>query len=59
MVNKWDKKSLGVDVAIHGDFNIRKKEHERLKKDQGLKEELEWMWGVKPPMAPTNPRNNI
>ena len=34
-----------VDVAFPS--NIRKKEHKKLEKYQGLKEELEKMWGVK------------
>ncbi|XP_049897793.1 nucleoside diphosphate-linked moiety X motif 6 isoform X2 [Epinephelus moara] len=33
--------------AIPNDSSIRKKEHEQLRKYQGLKEELEKMWGVK------------
>ena len=32
-----------VDVAITTDSNIRKKEHEKLEKYQGQKEELERM----------------
>ena len=35
-----------VDVAIPSDSNIRKKEHGRLMKYQGLKGELERMWRV-------------
>ena len=47
MVDKQDKKSVVVDVVIPSDSNIRKKEHEKLEKYQGPKEELERMWGVK------------
>ena len=35
-----------IDVAIPRDGNIRKKEHEKLKKYQGLKEELGKKIGV-------------
>ena len=44
LVNIQDKKGLVVNVTIPGDRNIRKKEHEKLEKYQGLKEELERMW---------------
>ena len=37
-----------VDVAIPSDGNIRKKEHEKLWKYQGL----ERMWGVKASLVP-------
>ena len=40
VVNKWDKKVVVVDLAIPSDGNIRKKELEKPKKYQGLKEEL-------------------
>ena len=43
MVNKSDLQAVGVDVAIPSDGNIRKKEHKKLEKHQGLKEELERM----------------
>ena len=46
VVDKQEKKAVMVDVAITSDSNIRKKEHEKLKKYQGLKEELERMPGV-------------
>lgn len=35
-----------IDVAIP-DTNIKKKEHEKIKKYQGLKEEFEKKWKVK------------
>ena len=41
-----------VDVTIPSDGSIRKKEHEKLKKYQGLKEELEKMWSVKATVVP-------
>ena len=36
-----------VNIAIPGDSNIRTKEHEKVEKHQGMKEELKRMWGVK------------
>ncbi|KAI3358058.1 hypothetical protein L3Q82_002967 [Scortum barcoo] len=41
-----------IDLAILSDSNIRKKEHRKLEKHQGLKEELEKMWGVKATAVP-------
>lgn len=41
-----------VDVTISNDSNIRKTKHEKLKKFQGLNEELEKMWGVKASVVP-------
>ena len=41
-----------IDVAIPSDSNIKKKEHEKIEKYQGLKEELERMWGVKATVVP-------
>ncbi len=41
-----------IDVAIPSDSNIRKKEHEKLEKYQGLKEKLKKMWGVKATLMP-------
>ena len=41
-----------VDVAIPSDYNIRKKEHEKLEKYQGLREELEKTWKVKTTVVP-------
>ena len=52
LINKQQKKAVVIDVAIPSDSNIRKKEHEKLKKYQGLKEELEKMWGVKATVVP-------
>ncbi len=48
IVDKQQKKAVVINVVIPSDSNIKKKEHEKLEKYQGLKEELEKMWGVKP-----------
>ena len=47
VVDKHQRTAVVVDVAILRDGNIRKKEHEKLKKYEGLKAELEKMWSVK------------
>ena len=47
LVDKHHKTAVVIDVVIPSDSNIRKKEHEKLEKYQGLKEELEKMWVVK------------
>ncbi|TWW66946.1 hypothetical protein D4764_20G0009780 [Takifugu flavidus] len=52
VVDKHQKRVVVIDVAIPSDSNFRKKEHERLEKDQGLKEEIERMWGVKATVVP-------
>lgn len=41
MVDNQRKKAEVTDIAIPTDSNIRKKEHEKLEKYQGLREELE------------------
>ena len=41
VVDKKQKMAVVVDVAVTNDSNVRKKEHEKLEKYQGLKEELE------------------
>ena len=43
VVDKHDEKAVVVDVTIPSGRNIRKKEHEKLKKYEGRKEELETM----------------
>ena len=48
VVDKDQKTAVVIDVAVPSDSNIRKKEYEKLEKYQGLKEELERMWKVKP-----------
>ena len=40
VVDKQEKKAVVVGVAISSDSNIRKEEHEKLKKYQDLKQEL-------------------
>ena len=46
-VNKQEKKVVVVDVTIPSESNIRKKEHEKLKKKQRPIGEQESVWGVK------------
>lgn len=46
------KKAAVMDITILSDNNIRKKEHEKLEKYHGLKEELERMWKVKATVVP-------
>ena len=41
-----------IDVAVPSDCNIRKKEHEKIDKYQGLREEMEKMWKVKAKVVP-------
>ena len=50
-MDKQQRKAVVIDIAIPSDSNIRKKEHEKLEKYQGLKEELEKMWRVKATMV--------
>ena len=52
VVDKHHRTAVVVDVAIPSNGNIRKKEHEKLEKYQGLKEELEKMWSVKAAVVP-------
>ncbi|CAK6975403.1 hypothetical protein D4764_15G0008790, partial [Scomber scombrus] len=52
LIDKKQKKAMVIDVAILSNSNIRKKDHEKLVKYQGLKEELEKMWGVKATVVP-------
>ena len=47
VVDKEQKMALVIDVAVPVDSDIRKKEHEKIKKYQGLKEQLKQMWKVK------------
>ncbi|KAK7881151.1 hypothetical protein WMY93_029560 [Mugilogobius chulae] len=47
VVDKEQRKAVVVDVAIPSDGNIRRKEHEKLERYQGLREELEKAWKVK------------
>ncbi|TWW69265.1 COP9 signalosome complex subunit 1 [Takifugu flavidus] len=52
VVDKHQKTVVVIDVAIPNDSNIRKKEHKKLEKYQGLKEEMERMWGMKAIVVP-------
>ncbi|TWW59227.1 hypothetical protein D4764_06G0007570 [Takifugu flavidus] len=52
IVGQDQKTVVVIDVAIPSDSNIRKKEHEKLEKYQGLKEEIERMWGMKATVVP-------
>uniref|UniRef100_A0A3B5PPD0 Reverse transcriptase domain-containing protein n=1 Tax=Xiphophorus maculatus TaxID=8083 RepID=A0A3B5PPD0_XIPMA len=52
VVDKQQRKAVVIDVAIPSDCNIRKKEHEKLEKYQGLREELERAWKVKTTVVP-------
>lgn len=45
VVNKQLMKAMLIDVA--SDSEVKREEYEMLKKYNGLKEELKWMWGVK------------
>lgn len=42
--DKHQKKAVVIDIPIPSNSKISKKEHEKLKKYQGLKDELEKMW---------------
>ncbi|KAF7655094.1 hypothetical protein LDENG_00060930, partial [Lucifuga dentata] len=52
VVDKEQKRAVVIDVAVPADSNIRKKEHQKIQKYQGLKEELERMWKVKSKVVP-------
>ena len=52
VVNMRDKKAVVVDDVIPTESNIRMKECEKLNKYQGVKEELDRMWSVKPLVVP-------
>ena len=41
-----------IDIVVPSDSNIKKKEYEKLEKNQGLKKELERMWKVKAKVVP-------
>lgn len=47
LIQRRQKEAAVIDVAIRSDRSIRKKENENLEEYQGLKEELEEMWGIK------------
>ena len=52
VVDREQKRVVVIDVAIPADANIRKKEHEKIEKYQGLKEQLEQMWKIKADVVP-------
>lgn len=52
VVGKEQKRAVIIDVAILADSNIRKKEHEKAKKNQVLKEQLEQMRKVTTKVVP-------
>ncbi|KAF7643158.1 hypothetical protein LDENG_00244290 [Lucifuga dentata] len=52
VVDKEQKRTILIDVAVPADSNIRKKEHQKIQKYQGLKEELERTWKVKSKVVP-------
>ena len=41
VVNKLHKKAVGIDLGIPSDSNIKKREHKKREKCQGLKEKVE------------------
>ena len=41
IVDKQKKEAVVIDIAVPRDSNIKNKEHEKLEKYQGLKEDLE------------------
>jgi len=43
---------MDIDVAIPKDGNFNRKEHKKLEKCQGLKEEVKKMWEVKVTVVP-------
>ncbi|KAF7649567.1 hypothetical protein LDENG_00139430 [Lucifuga dentata] len=47
VIDKEQKRAVVIDVAVPADSNVRKKEHEKIKKYQELKEELERTWKLK------------
>ncbi|KAF7650224.1 hypothetical protein LDENG_00129190, partial [Lucifuga dentata] len=52
VVDKQQKRAVVIDVAVPADSNIRKKEHQKIQRYQGLKEELERTWKVKSKVVP-------
>ncbi|KAF7642179.1 hypothetical protein LDENG_00262910 [Lucifuga dentata] len=52
VVDKEQKRTVVIDMAVPADSNIRKKEHEKIEKYQRLKEELERTWKVKSKVVP-------
>lgn len=52
MVDRQRKKAVVIDMFLSLGIAIRKKEHKKLGKCQGLREELEKMWKVKAIVVP-------
>ena len=52
LVDRQEKKAVVVDTIVPSDSNIKKKEHKKYGKYQGLKEELERIWGIKAGLVP-------
>lgn len=52
VVDKHQKRAVGIDVAIQSDYKIMKKEQEKLQKYQGLREQLEGMWRMRTLLIP-------
>ena len=52
IIDKEKKTAMIIDVAVPSDCNIKKKEHEKIDKYQGLREEMEKMWKVEAKVVP-------
>ena len=52
IIDKEKKTAIIIDVAVPSDCNIMKKEHEKIDKYQGLREEMEKMWKVEAKVVP-------
>jgi hypothetical protein len=47
VINKLEKKCFIIDIAIPGDSRVKKKEEEKIKKYQELKQEMMRLWRLK------------
>ena len=52
IVDKQKKELVVIDITVPSDSNIKKKESEKLKKYQGLKDKLERSWKVMAKVVP-------
>ena len=52
LIDKKQQKAVVIDIVIPSDSNIWRKDHEKIDIYQGLKEELEKMWGIKATVVP-------
>ena len=52
VVDKLEKMAVVIDATIVSDSNIKKKEHEKLEKYQGLTAEVEGTWKMKAAVVP-------